>query len=109
MSLVETFQDPTNGRFLPGNSGNGGRQKGSRNKLGEAMLADLYHDWMEHGMQAVIEVRETRPSDYLKVVALLVSKCDEAIFERITHHEDIERIIEDRRQKVLARLEKMRE
>ena len=109
MSLVETY--PATGYFLRGHSPlpGGGRPKGSRNKLAEGMIDDLYHDWMAHGMQAVREVRETRPSDYLKICALLVSKCDDAIFERITHHEDIERIIEERRQKVLARLEKMRE
>jgi hypothetical protein len=32
------------GRFVPGNSGNGGRPKGSRNRLGEAFVAGLYAD-----------------------------------------------------------------
>src|SRR5918994_2132869 len=37
-------QDPTTGRFLPGNSGNGGRPKGSKAKYAEAFWADLQHE-----------------------------------------------------------------
>ena len=66
------------GRFVAGNSGNGGRPAGARAKLGEAFLADLYADWCEHGIEALRQVRDERPSDYLKVVALLVAKLDVA-------------------------------
>lgn len=65
-------QQDANGRFVAGNSGNGGRPKGSRNQLGEAFLADLYADWRKHGASTVIAVREQWPADYLKVVASLV-------------------------------------
>jgi hypothetical protein len=37
------------------------------------MLADLYANWCEHGAEAIRQVREDRPSDYLKVIALLVA------------------------------------
>jgi hypothetical protein len=63
------------GQFVLGHNGGPGRPKGSRNQLGEALLADLYADWLEHGAEAIRQVREERPADYLKIVALIVSKC----------------------------------
>jgi len=66
------------GRFLPGNtlSKLGGRPKGSRNRLGEAFLADLYADWEAHGIAVVRQVREEHPAVYLKVVAQLIGDLD---------------------------------
>ena len=63
------------GRFVPGNPGLPGRPKGSRNLLADAMIDDLYRDWKEHGIQAIRAARESRPVEYLKVVAVIVSKC----------------------------------
>jgi hypothetical protein len=37
----------------PFKSGNPGRPKGSRNKLGEAFLDALHADWQEHGTEAI--------------------------------------------------------
>ena len=51
------------GRFVRGNSGGPGRPKGSRNRLGEEFLSDLYADWMEHGASVIAEVRERNPAD----------------------------------------------
>lgn len=62
------------GRFLPGNSGNGGRPKGSRNKLGEQFLADLHADWEAHGKVALEKTRETKPEVYVKVVASILPR-----------------------------------
>jgi hypothetical protein len=37
-----------------------GRPKGSRNKLGEAFVNDLYNDYLQHGPEVIAAVRETR-------------------------------------------------
>jgi hypothetical protein len=60
-------RDAKTGRFLVGTTGLPGRPKGARNKLAEAMIEDLYQDWKAHGIQAIREVRETRPADYFKI------------------------------------------
>ena len=61
------------GRFVTGNSG-GGRPKGSRNKLGEQFLDDLYADWQEHGQGVIQAVRSQKPEVYMKVVASILPK-----------------------------------
>lgn len=56
--------------FKPGQSGNpNGRAKGSRNKLGEAFLEALHNDFKEHGVKAIIDMREDSPKDYVKVIS----------------------------------------
>jgi hypothetical protein len=62
------------GRFLPGNSGFGGRPKGARNKLGEQFISDLYADWQKHGVDTLARVRDEKPDQYLKVVASILPK-----------------------------------
>jgi hypothetical protein len=59
---------------LPGNSGNGGRPKGSRNKLGELFVSHLYADWQAHGEAVIARVRDEEPAVYLRVVAGLLPK-----------------------------------
>ena len=65
-------KDPQTGRFLPGNSGFGGRPKGSKNKLAETFIDDVYADWQEHGPQVLETVRRENPSVYLRCVAGLI-------------------------------------
>ena len=48
--------------WKPGESGNpAGRPKGSRNKLSEEFVAEVYADWCEHGAAAIETVRERDP------------------------------------------------
>ena len=101
-------QDPETGRFVTGNVG-GGRPKGSRNALGEAMISDLYHHWLECGAQAIQEVFETRPADYLKIVAMIISKAEDLSLDSELRDAAVERYIEERRQKALAMIAKMDE
>lgn len=65
-------QDPETGRFIAGNSGNGGRPKGARNKLGEAFLSDMLADWEQHGVDVIVKVRTEKPDVYLKTVASIL-------------------------------------
>jgi hypothetical protein len=75
MSDVTTIErNERTGRFLPGNSGNGGRPKGSRNKLGEAFVEDLRDAWETHGVDALNRVARDDPATLLKVVASLMPK-----------------------------------
>ena len=61
--------------WKPGESGNpDGRPKGSRNKLGEDFIRALCEDFEEHGAAVIATVRESRPHDYLKIVASLLRK-----------------------------------
>ncbi|HEY4856194.1 MAG TPA: DUF5681 domain-containing protein [Xanthobacteraceae bacterium] len=63
------------GRFARGQSGNmTGRPRGSRNKLGEVFITQLYTDWLEHGEAVIATVRMAKPDAYLKVVASLLPK-----------------------------------
>jgi len=75
------------------------------------MLADLYADWIKHGAAAIRQVREDRPSDYLKVIALIVAKgdMDNNFAVTIAHAQELEEFIEERRQKALLEIAKMRE
>jgi hypothetical protein len=52
-------------------------------------------------------VREDRPSDYLKVIAMLVAKGDMTV--NVTHFQDVEQFIEERRLKAVAMIARMQE
>ncbi len=51
-----------------------GRPKGSRNAFNEAFIKDFFADWQEHGTAVIKEVRENKPSDYLRIAASLVPR-----------------------------------
>lgn len=69
----ETPEQDAKGRFVSGNIG-GGRPKGSRNKLGEAFLDDMFADWEAHGKEAIARTRDEKPEQYLKVVASILPR-----------------------------------
>ncbi len=74
MSDEPVIEKDEKGRFLPGNSGFGGRPKGARNKLGEAFVSALHDDFAEHGVAALAKVREDDPATYMRVIAGLLPK-----------------------------------
>jgi hypothetical protein len=75
--MSETTQndrDERTGRFVAGNSGNGGRRRGARSKLGEAYLEDLRDAWNELGAQALRQCAEQEPGTFCKIIASLLPK-----------------------------------
>jgi hypothetical protein len=74
------------------------------------MIEDLYQDWKAHGIEAIRECRERRPSDYLRIVAMIVSKAEDLSgMADGMHDAAVEEIIEERRQQALLMIAKMRE
>jgi hypothetical protein len=94
------------GRFIAGNSGNGGRKPGSRAKLGEAFVADLCADWEKHGIETIARVREQRPHEYLKVVASILPKDLNVNVSPFEHMTDAE--LEDSIKRLLAGRDELR-
>jgi hypothetical protein len=68
----------------------GGRPKGSRNKLGEAFLADLYEDFKAHGPQVIADVRANKPEVYLRVVASILPQQVEVRVDPLEEMNDAE-------------------
>jgi hypothetical protein len=71
---VKLEKDPATGRFLPGNSGFGGRPRGSRNKLTTEFLDALYADFQANGAEAVARCRKEKPAEYVRIVASILPK-----------------------------------
>jgi hypothetical protein len=68
-----------NGRFLTGNNG-GGRPKGAKNRLSDVLLSIVVDDFIEHGAEAIAQLRQKDPATYLRLVASLVPR--ELILQR---------------------------
>jgi hypothetical protein len=87
-------RDPETGRFVSGNNGGPGRQRGSRNKLGEAFVADVYAKWQEHGAQTLERMIREDPGGFVRIVAnILPDHLDVSVKHEIAR---IERMIVDR-------------
>ena len=65
------------GRFVAGNSGNGGRPKGSRALLGESFIQDMYAVWTKEGPDIIARVAAEDPASLLRsMVAILPKEVD---------------------------------
>ena len=68
-------RNPNTGLFVQGVSGNpAGRPRGSRNKLGEQFIADLYDHWQKEGIAVLERAAKEKPADYLKVIASILPR-----------------------------------
>ena len=72
-----------------------GRPKGSRNKLSEEFVTELYADWQEHGSEAIKAVRETT-CIYVMVVACLLPRQIEDEVTELTHEDRVAGRAKDR-------------
>jgi hypothetical protein len=80
--------------FPPGNNANPkGRPKGSRNKLSEDFVAELYADFQEHGGEAIARCREEKPDVYVRVIAGLMPQKIEVSRTETMSQEEIDRAI----------------
>jgi hypothetical protein len=62
-------RDSKTGRFLAGNSGNGGRRPGSRQKLASDFVSDLHAAWERHGVAALEATAQLEPAKFVQIVA----------------------------------------
>jgi hypothetical protein len=65
--------------WQPGESGNkGGRPKGSRNKLGEQFIADVFDVWQARGREVLESMCDSDPGSFARLVAGILPKQLEA-------------------------------
>jgi hypothetical protein len=62
------------GHFLPGNAASPGRPKGSRNRLAERFLEDIYRKWKKHGADVLERVIHDDPTAFAKIVAHILPR-----------------------------------
>src|SRR5262245_46590003 len=76
--------------FQPGRPKTGGRQKGTRNKLGGVFLEKLLGEFEQYGEEAIRICRVERPHEFLKIVASILPKEFELVDSRLTDITDEE-------------------
>jgi hypothetical protein len=62
------------GQFQLGHTGSGGRPRGSRNKLTEALLHDVVGAWQKHGAIVLEKLAVEDPATFAKVASNLVPR-----------------------------------
>lgn len=67
-------RDAKNGRFVAGNSGNGGRKPGARSKLSTQFVEDLRDCWEKHGISALERCAIEEPGMFVRTVAGLLPR-----------------------------------
>jgi hypothetical protein len=70
--------------------GNGGRPRGSRNRLTGDFIGALAEEFAAHGAEAIKIVRIERPAEFLKIVASLMPKELEILDSRLKDISDDE-------------------
>lgn len=73
LATVEKRDDET-GQFVKGHIGGPGRPKGSRNKLGEAFIQDMYEAWQTSGKSVMAKVIEEDPATFLRAMVQILPK-----------------------------------
>ena len=61
-------------QFKIGNKGGPGRPLGSKNRLSEYFLHELFQHFEKHGREAIEQVFKERPGEYLRIIASLIPK-----------------------------------
>ena len=75
MTTDVTAQKQRGRPFQQGQSGNpSGRPRGARNRLSEILLCIVVDDFLEHGPEAIAQLRQKDPATYLRLVASLVPR-----------------------------------
>lgn len=67
-------RDAQTGQFLVGHKGNGGRPRGSRNRLTTEFIDALYSKWQKHGSDVLDRVIADDPAAFLRVVGQILPK-----------------------------------
>ena len=62
------------GRFIAGNSGNGGRKPGARSLLGQQFLEDLKTVWERRGLAALEACAVEEPAQFCRIISNLLPK-----------------------------------
>jgi len=91
--------------FTKGNPGKGGgRRKGSRDRIGTALLEAIAKDFEEFGEEAVKIARVEKPVEYLRIVASLLPKEFEIVDSRLhdISDEELDAFIEVARRRVIT-------
>jgi hypothetical protein len=71
--MTDVIERKPNGQFQQGSTGNlKGRPKGSRNKLGEAFIADMYDAWSRRGMEAIEKTIDEKPDAFIRSVGAIL-------------------------------------
>ena len=72
---TEIVQKKKSTLFQPGQSGNPkGRKPGSKQKLADSFVDDMYSAWKVRGRAAIETVIDERPHEFIKAVASLMPK-----------------------------------